>query len=106
MGNKFGTIGIKLFAMGCSSSKDSAKDNKQGSMCWKDDSNTRSLSTLNYNDVEVDLTHFTIETKTLGLGGFGMVRSVKKNTGFDQGTHFAMKSMGKSAILKRSSGPM
>jgi hypothetical protein len=105
MGNRLGIIGTNLFAMGCSSSKDSAKD-KQGSTCWKDDSNTRSLSTLNYNDVEVDLSHFTIDAKTLGLGGFGMVRSVKKNTGFDQGTHFAMKSMGKSAILKRSSGPM
>lgn len=91
--------------MGCSSSKDSSKE-KQGSSFWKDDSNTRSISTLNYNDVEVDLTHFTIDTKTLGLGGFGMVRSVKKLSGFDQGTHFAMKSMGKSAILKRSSGPM
>ena len=62
------------------------------------------------NSVEIDLSHFLYITKiragkTLGLGGFGIVRRVTKQTGEDKGAEYAMKSMSKAAILKRSSGP-
>lgn len=62
------------------------------------------------NSVEIDLSHFLYIPKsragrTLGLGGFGIVRRVVKQTGDDKGSEYAMKSMSKAAILKRSSGP-
>lgn len=73
--------------------------------CFRDDTVTKSLTSFNYNELEVDITHFSRGNDALGLGGFGMVRLVKKLSGPDRGTEYAMKSMSKSAILKRSSGP-
>ncbi len=40
----------------------------------------------------------------LGVGGFGLVTSVIKQNGPDSGNTYAMKSMSKSALLKRTSG--
>lgn len=62
------------------------------------------------NPVEIDLSHFLYIPKsragrTIGLGGFGIVRRVVKQTGDDKGSEYAMKSMSKAAILKRTSGP-
>lgn len=89
--------------MGCNHSKDTFGGQK--SSCWKEENVTKSISSSNYNEVEVDLTHFEIAHCTIGLGGFGIVREVTKLSGSDKGYRYAMKSMGKAAILKRSSGP-
>ena len=66
---------------------------------------TRSLTSFNYNEAEVDITHFSMGQEALGLGGFGIVRCVKKLSGRDKGAEYAMKSMSKDAITRRSSGP-
>lgn len=66
---------------------------------------TQTLTTANYNDTEIDISHFHVTEEILGLGGFGMVRLVSKLTGKDKGKEFALKSMSKDAVLKRSSGP-
>lgn len=89
--------------MGCNHSKDTFGGQK--SSCWKEENVTKSITSSNYNEVEIDLTHFEIAHCTIGLGGFGMVREVTKLSGIDKGHRYAMKSMGKAAILKRSSGP-
>ncbi len=92
--------------MGCTNSSELAKEEKHlGSSCLRDDSVTKSLTSFNYNEFEVDITHFSRGQDALGLGGFGVVRLVKKLSGPDRGIEYAMKSMSKSAILKRSSGP-
>lgn len=92
--------------MGCTNSSELAKEERQlVANCFKDDAVTKSLTSFNYNEVEVDISHFSRGNDALGLGGFGMVRLVKKLSGPDRGTEYAMKSMSKSAILKRSSGP-
>lgn len=66
---------------------------------------TTSNTTSNINDLEVDLSHFNVSSKTLGVGGFGIVRSARKITGNDNGKEYALKTMCKSSILKRTSGP-
>ena len=78
------------------------------SICFSTDCQ-REESADDANPVEIDVSHFWYKTKggrTLGLGGFGIVRRVVKQTGSDKGTEYAMKSMSKAAILKRSSGPL
>ena len=95
--------------MGCANSNaiGHAIDGKS-SICWKEEREegvTRTLTSLNYNETEVDISHFSRPTEALGIGGFGMVRLVKKLTGSDRGQEYALKSMSKQAILKRSSGP-
>ena len=90
--------------MGCANSTDVIR-NDQKAICWKDDCVTRTLTSFNYNETEIDITHFSKGSDALGLGGFGVVRMVRKLTGKDRGTEYAMKSMSKYAILKRSSGP-
>ncbi len=92
--------------MGCTSSKDLFHDKSCANNCWKQEEITRSITSHNCNDIEIDLSHFALTGETLGLGGFGMVREVQKLTAFDRGTHYAMKSMSKASILKRSSGPL
>lgn len=80
--------------------------------CKGDECKGTNIST-DINPVEIDLSHFLCESiksnhrngRTLGLGGFGVVRRVMKLTSDDRGTEYAMKSMSKAAILKRSSGP-
>lgn len=89
--------------MGCANSNELASSHN--TICWKDEEVTDTITSLNYNETEVDLSHFSKGIGTLGLGGFGMVRLVKKLTGRDKNKEFAMKSMSKDAILKRSSGP-
>jgi len=79
-------------------------------VCQADERDTILSSEI--NSVEIDLSHFVFQGsssskngRTLGLGGFGVVRRAVKLTGDDRGVEYAMKSMSKSAILKRSSGP-
>jgi hypothetical protein len=92
--------------MGCANSPqyyiDANKSNKHNSVLREDA--TLSETTLNINEVEIDFSHFSTNQKVLGLGGFGMVRSVKKMTGKDNGVEYAMKSMSKQDILRRLSG--
>jgi serine/threonine protein kinase len=56
------------------------------------------------NENEVDLSHFLVPESVIGIGGFGMVRHAIKVTGNDRKTLFAVKSLSKAVILKRSSG--
>lgn len=68
---------------------------------------TYSHTSMNqFNEVEIDLSHFTKPQRILGIGGFGMVHSVTKITGKDKGFEYAMKSMNKAEILRRSSGTL
>ncbi len=92
--------------MGCNYSQDYII-NKGRSICFSKDENiTSSISSVaNFNEFETDLSHFDIVGRPIGLGGFGMVRTVTKLSGCDTGCQYAMKSMDKKAILKRSSGP-
>ena len=92
----------EIFEMGCTSSKDLSGETNS---CWKQDCVTKTITSTNCNEVEIDMSHFSTATKTLGLGGFGVVRCTTKLTGVDQGVDYALKTMGKNAILKRSSGP-
>lgn len=102
--------------MGCNSSSDNSAIQlhshqhlylpaKPSSLCWKEEAITKTVTTFNFNETEVDLTHFSKGYDALGVGGFGLVRRVRKYTGNDKGIDYAMKSMSKEAILKRTSGP-
>lgn len=93
--------------MGCASSNDAAKDGQDhiSTVCWKEETVTRTITSFNYNEAEVDITHFSKGNEALGLGGFGIVRRAKKLSGKDKGTEYAMKSMSKDAIIRRTSGP-
>lgn len=92
--------------MGCNNSTDSAvaQQSNAQSICWREDTVTKTLTSVNHNETEVDITHFSKELNPIGVGGFGLVRQVKKLTGPDKGVEYAMKSMSKDTILKRSSG--
>ena len=61
-------------------------------------------STLTNDPAHVDIHSFSSPRKLLGLGGFGCVRAVKKLTGRDRNTNYALKSLSKHAVLQRSSG--
>lgn len=93
--------------MGCANSNEAAKDVKDraSAMCWKEEGVTHTLTSFNYNETEIDITHFSTGQDALGLGGFGIVRRATKLSGKDKGTEYAMKSMSKDAIIRRSSGP-
>ena len=95
------------FTMGCTNSSEIAREDQPiGISCFRDDTNvTKTLTSFNYNETQIDISHFSRGHEALGLGGFGMVRLVRKLSGHDRGTEYAMKSMSKSAIVKRSSGP-
>ncbi len=60
--------------------------------------------TNSFNEDEVDLSHFTSSKRVIGIGGFGMVRTVVKKTGPDKGSTYALKSISKVAVLLRNSG--
>eukprot|EP01035_Chromulina_nebulosa_P019054 gene19054-24876_t len=51
------------------------------------------------------MSHFKLCDKVIGLGGFGMVRVVKKITGDNSNQYYALKSLNKEAVLQRTSGP-
>jgi len=53
----------------------------------------------------VDITKFKL-MPFLGIGGSGLVRAVKKLTGQDRNSVYALKSLRKSALLQKSSGPV
>jgi hypothetical protein len=96
--------------MGCNNSTESAtiqQSQQHRSICWKDDTTgeTKTLTSANHNEAEIDISHFSKGQEALGVGGFGLVRHVTKVTGPDKGVEYAMKSMSKDAILKRTSGP-
>ena len=61
-------------------------------------------STVTNDPTHVDIHSFSTPKKLLGLGGFGCVRAVKKLTGRDRNTNYALKSLSKHAVLQRSSG--
>ena len=88
--------------MGCQQSTEST----HSVCCHTGNDETSAESSMNtaLNDTEVDLTHFTVSKDILGIGGFGMVRRIIKNTGQDQGYEFALKSMSKGMVLGRSTG--
>lgn len=92
-------------------------DNKRTDKTIKNasDSNSSAFSSnfYSYNEIEIDISHFVTDSdgivndgsgRALGLGGFGMVRRIRKISGADCGTHYAIKSMSKSMIIKRNSG--
>jgi hypothetical protein len=57
------------------------------------------------NQKEIDSSHFDIEKDDiLGIGGFGLVRVCTKVSGSNRGEKYAIKSINKSIILKRSTG--
>jgi hypothetical protein len=58
----------------------------------------------NINKNEIDLSHFLVPESVIGIGGFGMVRQAIKVTGNDRNVMYAVKSLSKAVILKRSSG--
>ena len=66
---------------------------------------THTLTSINCNEAEIDISHFSNCQEAIGIGGFGLVRKVTKISGTDKGVQYAMKSMSKEAILKRTSGP-
>lgn len=91
---------ISRFPMGCVSSSD--REGSKSSL--KDGPTAISLPTGPINEIEIDLTHFTAPKEILGIGGFGVVRRVIKNTCADGGSSYAMKSIAKATILARPSG--
>jgi hypothetical protein len=93
----------QTFKMGCTSSQDYHKDVHLFD-CLKEKVSTRTVTTYNYNETEIDISHFSKANIVLGIGGFGMVRLARKLTGDDKGKEYAMKSMSKEAILQRTSG--
>ena len=74
---------------------------------WKNLFSSPSSTNLIRN-VEVDETNISIKMfyniSIIGIGGFGMVRKVRKLVGSDYGKEYAMKCISKEMILKRSSG--
>ena len=48
----------------------------------------------------VDRTAFE-ELGVIGQGGFGRVTAVEKNRGFDKGTIYALKTITKTAVIRR-----
>ena len=44
------------------------------------------------NKVELDMSHFRVES-VIGQGGFGLVQSAVKLTGFDRDKKYAIKSL-------------
>jgi hypothetical protein len=78
--------------MGCANSSQYYIDANKYNSVLRENA-TLSETTLNFNEAEIDFTHFSTTLKVLGLGGFGMVRSVKKFTGKDNGVEYAMKSI-------------
>lgn len=67
-------------------------------------SKTLQTSSISVNEYEIDKSHFKTNY-VLGMGGFGFVCNVSKVGGKDNGVCYAMKSMAKFDVLKRSSGP-
>eukprot|EP00981_Chlorochromonas_danica_P007897 scaffold1900_cov183-Ochromonas_danica.AAC.3 len=63
-----------------------------------------SSSVVTYNEIEVDLSHFSRANEVLGIGGFGLVRKAIKLTGQDRGRTYAMKTTAKASVLARSTG--
>lgn len=63
-----------------------------------------SSSVVTYNEIEVDLSHFSRANEVLGIGGFGLVRKAIKLTGQDRGQAYAMKTTAKASVLARSTG--
>lgn len=94
--------------MGCNNSTESTaiQQPHAQSICTRDETVTKTITSVNHNEAEVDISHFSKGQDALGVGGFGLVRKVTKLTGADKGIDYAMKSMSKDAILKRSSGAM
>lgn len=92
--------------MGCNNSTDSvvAQQPSVQAVCWREDAVTKTLTSVNHNEAEVDISHFSKDPDPIGVGGFGLVRQVRKLTGPDKGVVYAMKSMSKDTILKRLSG--
>lgn len=62
-------------------------------------------TTTTCSEFEVDISHFSQSEKILGIGGFGVVKLVLKLSGSDKSQPFALKSISKSAVLKRPTGP-
>ena len=62
-------------------------------------------SITNLNELEIDVSHFFFTDKIIGLGGFGLIREVVKQSGSDRGTVYALKSLSKASVIKRSTGP-
>lgn len=94
--------GNKIFIesnMGCANSvEDEGKEKNATGV-----NNTLSI-TSSCSEGGVDISHFSNNDKLLGVGGFGVVRLVVKNTGLDKDTSYALKSLSKSAVIKRPSG--
>lgn len=91
--------------MGCQQSSESS----HSVCCQASNDETSAESSMNShnsasNDTEVDLSHFSIAKEILGMGGFGMVRRIVKQTGQDHGMEYALKSMSKGMVLARSTG--
>lgn len=59
---------------------------------------------LDINCHEVDISHFDLSEKVIGVGGFGYVRIARKKCGDDQGKYYALKILSKKKILGRSGG--
>ena len=77
---------------------------KVGSKLCGNETSVVVSSTLTNDPTHVDIHSFSTPKKLLGLGGFGCVRAVKKLTGRDRNTNYALKSLSKHAVLQRSSG--
>jgi hypothetical protein len=90
--------------MGCITSSDKNSGARGPMICLKDPMTTYCTSTMPINEVEVDLSHFSAPKEILGIGGFGIVRRVVKNTCSDAGVSYALKSISKQTVLSLPSG--
>lgn len=54
---------------------------------------------MSYNPRAVDITHFK-EERTMGKGGFGVVKAVRKLSPPDEGAWYALKSLDKSSLAE------
>ncbi len=75
----------------------------RGEICIEQQQNS-SVEYDDYNDSDIDINSFKMGSY-LGVGGSGVVKTATKITGKNCGRVYALKSLSKSYLLRKQSGP-